>query len=336
MKKAIFLSLLILLTGIFTAAKVVSLPDVLKPERIVVDKDNAYITENATVYIYSLKDFKLKKKFGKPGEGPEEFKTNPSMPVIIVPEKDRILINSIGKISYFTKDGAFIQELKNTTPYNMALWPLGNQFVGRGFRREGNILYITIEVFDNKFKRVREIYKTPNSFQPGAQSPIKVFDKSFVFESYGDKIIVANDIELVVDVINPEGKNLYTIKHDYQLLPFTNAEKEKVLNFFKTNPGTRANYEAFKQRLEFPANYPAIQNFFASNEKINILTYEQKNDKVAVLVFDIKGKFLEKSTVPFFLQTPFDPFPFWIAYDKMYQVVDNEEEEEWQLLINDI
>lgn len=334
MRKNIVILILVLFTGIVLSAKVVPLEEVEKPTRLVVDNENVYITENATVYIYSLKDYKLKKKFGKPGEGPKEFKTG-GFPLIIVPQKDNIVINSAGKISYFTKGGEFIKEVKNRIPYNMALWPLGDLFAGRGFKGVSGIVYITIDVYDKNFKKLKEIYSTPNQVQRNPASPIKVFEKSFVFETYGKHVFVASRISMVIDVFDAEGKKLYSIDHPYELLDFTSADKKRILDSYKNSPRTRNFYESIKQRLVFPKNYPAISNFFVSGDKIYVMTYEQKEKQTAFFIFELKGKFLRKSYVPLHRPTAMDISAFWVAYNNMYQVIDNEEEEQWELHINE-
>jgi hypothetical protein len=82
----------------------------LSPELIRVDENKIYITENANIYIYSKKDFKLIKKFGKKGAGPEEFRigfANGMLWISVIP--GCIFVHSIGKISYFTTEGKFLK-----------------------------------------------------------------------------------------------------------------------------------------------------------------------------------------------------------------------------------
>jgi hypothetical protein len=73
------------------------LPTVLKVNNFALDDTQLYVIENASVFIYDLKDLKMKSKFGKEGEGPQEFKR----PVQVIPLKQSHLVNSRGKISYF-------------------------------------------------------------------------------------------------------------------------------------------------------------------------------------------------------------------------------------------
>ena len=56
-------------TFISAETKVIPMPDLMKPGNIYFDESRMYITENANVYIYSTKDYKLIKKFGQKGEG---------------------------------------------------------------------------------------------------------------------------------------------------------------------------------------------------------------------------------------------------------------------------
>ena len=71
-KTGLFLLILFITTFAFTGV-VKTFPDLMRPGRIMVDKDKLYILEFPHIYIYSLDDFRLIKKFGRQGEGPQEF-----------------------------------------------------------------------------------------------------------------------------------------------------------------------------------------------------------------------------------------------------------------------
>jgi hypothetical protein len=66
----LFLILFLTFASRADAGKVVPLIQLAKPNSITVDKNHVYITDQGTISIYSLKDFKLEKAFGKKGEGP--------------------------------------------------------------------------------------------------------------------------------------------------------------------------------------------------------------------------------------------------------------------------
>ena len=115
MKKISILLLVIVFTGVVALAEVVKMPDVLNPKTIALDGENMYITEGTTVYIFSLKDFSLKKKFGKEGEGPQEFKIFPVAGLKLSVLPDALMLESIGKLSFFSKDGEFKKESRIST-----------------------------------------------------------------------------------------------------------------------------------------------------------------------------------------------------------------------------
>jgi hypothetical protein len=79
------------------AGKVVPLTQSGKPNSITVDKNHVYITDQGSIAIYSLKDGKLKKTFGKKGEGPGEFRLLPQEKIglRIVVHNDNLKTKSI-------------------------------------------------------------------------------------------------------------------------------------------------------------------------------------------------------------------------------------------------
>jgi hypothetical protein len=67
-----FLLLLFCLTGPVFGIKVATLPQLNRPNNVVIDGDRLFISDCPSVYIYSIKDgdIQLKKKFGRQGSGP--------------------------------------------------------------------------------------------------------------------------------------------------------------------------------------------------------------------------------------------------------------------------
>lgn len=56
-----------------------SFPDMVKPIELRIDSGYIYITDQYSVFVYDLKTFKLVKKLGSRGEGPQEFKSFPKI-----------------------------------------------------------------------------------------------------------------------------------------------------------------------------------------------------------------------------------------------------------------
>ena len=77
-----------------TADKVIPLGEIGKPDAIAVDDQQIYIAEVATIHILS-RDGKYIKKFGKRGEGPEEFLVVPNLPLYITRRPNDLVISSL-------------------------------------------------------------------------------------------------------------------------------------------------------------------------------------------------------------------------------------------------
>ena len=132
MKKIFCVTIVFLLT-ISTLAygeKVASLSELARPAILIVENDKVFVLQDTTVLIYSLENFKLIQKFGKAGEGPGEFVYNPNngRPMSMSLYKKNILVNSLGRMSYFDLDGKYMKEKKVTA--DALLFPIKNKFVG--------------------------------------------------------------------------------------------------------------------------------------------------------------------------------------------------------------
>ena len=164
-KFLVYLFLLILmLAQDVMASESVMLEELIEPNSILVDRQNLhiYIPEATTIYIYDLKNFKLKKQFGKKGEGPQEFLIDVLRGVeelqidIQTPE---LMVNSLGKISFFSKkDGSYIREIKSNSRAR-EFKPLGIGYAGQGMTVQGGVQYRAVNIYDSKLNKIKEVFK---------------------------------------------------------------------------------------------------------------------------------------------------------------------------------
>ncbi len=333
--KFMTLLLILFLSAPFVFSEKVSvLPDIMKPQFIAVDNDQLYISENTTVYIYSLKDYKLKCKFGKQGEGPEEFNTY----AIVIPQQDSLIINSRGKVSYFSKDGKYIKEIKNKAGVigGGGFLPLGKNFVGQGFTREENKIYSTFNIYDSQLLKIKEISRNDLDRRPQKINPLDAKLYRLDFKVYGEYIYIGNDKNGIIKVYDKEGKNLMSITYKYNKIEVTEKDKNEMLEEYRINPDTKAAYERLKDRIEFPGYYPLFYDFFPIGKKTYVLTYKRDKNSAEFIVFNNEGKFIKKSLAPFYQTNMHLTYPHTIVGDKLYQLVENEDEEEWELHISTI
>lgn len=335
MKKLnLFFVVLLLLVQWLPAGKIVPLPDIYNPRYIFASQDYFYIVEGITIHVYSSKDFKHLKKFGKEGEGPQEFRGGING---IYFSGGQMIVSSTGRASYFTLDGKFIKEKNVVSSMGWDFMPMGNHFAARGFSRDEKTRYRTFNLFDANLKKIKEFYRKALPAQEG--KGIRVFTLSGFTLTHDDKLFIAFEKGFVLDGYNENGEKIFSIKRDdYPLVEVTGKHKEAVYYYYKTHPRTRDRFELIKQNLKFPGYLSAIRDFYAADKKIYIRTYRQVNDKTAVFIYDTNGKFIKKVFLRFIEADGFEygAFRYTINRGKLLQLVENEDSEECELHISEI
>lgn len=311
--------------------KLATLPGLFRPYLIMMDNEQLYVLDAAVVSIYSLKDFSLRSKFGKEGEGPEEFKLNPNKEdLFLFPHPDYLLISSLGKVSFYTKDGKFIKELRTETAMMSGNYQtIGDKFAGMGMSRGGNAsVTLTINLVDEKFNKTKEIY-SQNFMERGGMTFPMVFPMFFVEDN---KIIAPGGEEFALNILDGDGNKIAAVTRDYSQLKVGDDYKKSVHNFFKTSPATKDIYDVFfKNTLKFTEYFPAIRFFVVDKGKIYIQTYLEEDGKQEFFIYDLKGKFLKRLFLPITFRDVLRPYPLTVKNDTLYQLLDNEDEEEWEL-----
>jgi len=317
--------LLLACTSIVFPGKIVPLPGHLNPKSVYVNGDQIYITEETSIYIYGAKDFKLRKKFGREGEGPQEFRGFASLYVY----PDYLLVNSSGRISFFTREGEFIKQI-NLPFYGFNVRVLGKAFVSHGRIDENNIRYYTINLYDAKFEKIKEIARIEAAFQP-SKSVWRQFPIAFRCSLYKDNLFVIGHEDFIIGVFDKNGDKLFDITQKYERLKVPEEEKKAVHEWFKINPGTRNGYSSMKKMLRFPDYFPAIRDMVINNEKLYVRTYKKSWEKTEFFILDSKGKLLEKVFIPIYERNRRNYYSYSICDGKVYQLIENEDTEEWEL-----
>ena len=326
---------LLFVSSLVFAGQVIPLPGLLKPQRIYIDQEQFFITEGATIYIYSLKDFKLQKKFGKRGEGPGEFReSGEGIKLDLKPEN--IIVISTGRFSYFTRDGQFIKEARISNPRRFEFQELGSGFVSKESSAEGKGVFFTVNLVDKNLKKIKEVYRYKHPFFPRNKPINAVSPRVSTYYVYQEKIFY-DDKAGIIHVLDSSAKELYSIRYPYEQVKINGFHKKRILMFWRTV--LRAEYDAFKERLKFPAEFPPIRNFNIVDDKVYVITYTEKDNRCKMLVFDLTGKLLKEVFVPLVdidMLIP-DLYNYYtICRDKLYILRDNPDTEEWELHIDSL
>jgi hypothetical protein len=310
------------------------LPDVMKPSNMAIDDDNIYIADGATIWIYSLKDYKLKGKFGKKGEGPREFTlSRGGQGVMIFPQEDFLVVNTQGKVSFWKKDGMFIKEMKappGAVQGGQWLQPAGKNYVGLGtaFNSKDQSFSIVVTLYDSNLNKIKGLILMPFMKNSKMEFPIQ---NPGVF-AWGDKIVTTGDkFSFNMLVFDSQGNKVAGIKRDYKPLKMYSAYKEEVYDMFKKNPDTREFFEVVKQMVKIGDRFPPIQGFFVADQKIYIQTYKKQDDKYEFFIYGLDGKFIKQVYLPVNYMWGILPYPTAVKNNTLYQLIENEDEETWEL-----
>lgn len=341
MRKLILLIVLLLIASLLLTAKIIPMPDLVKPFRIRVDTDKIYVGEGATIYIYSAKDLKLLTKFGSAGEGPKEFKLFPEESPDFDVQSDKILAASIGKISFYTKAGKFIDEKKLTGGWLREFYRImGDKLVGEKLLRDNENFYKAISIYDSKLNKIREIFRFKYHMQRGKQyNPIERGMYIPNFYVCDNKIFIGGEIDKgTFHVFDGKGNNLYTVKPNPDKVKFTRADKQGYIDSFTSNAEYARIYERLKNRFKYPQYFPLWQNFVVTDNKIYIQTYKRNEADThnEFFILNIQGELIKRVWLPLDEYFDFTPCPYAIANNKLYQFVENEDTEMWELHIIEI
>jgi hypothetical protein len=237
----------------------------------------------------------------------------------------------MAKVSFFQKDGSYIRELRSANSMDMKFKILRKGFVGGRMVGENNILYWTINIYDSDLRKLKEIFRQEREVQFGGKGT-KIYREPRPYYTFNDKLFIARGDYSAVEVFDSRGKFLYSISHNWKKIPVSEQIKNEVRNYLKTDPETSPFIEALKP-IRFPDYFPAIRNFFVVDNKVYVISYEKKGDSSFCVVFNVKGELLKKAYIPYRFKNPVDEFPATFKDNKLFQLIENEDSETWELHI---
>ena len=309
----------------------VILRGLINPDSVSISGDLLAITDGELIHLYSLEDFKPLKSFGKKGEGPREFKFGSGgvvrLHLQINPEY--ILVNSISRVTFFTRQGEYLKEMKVISGNHFI--PVGNRYVGYSSVNENKTLYTAINMYDSNFGFVKELYRKPYYVQPNRKfNLIKLGcgnKRRAWYQVYKNRIFIEGEND-TIHVFNRTGKKDTEIHLDYEKLKISEEQKKTIkddLNKLFTSDLMR---RLIREKGFFPVYFPA-RMFLISDDFIYIPTYKKIGDRTKFVILDSEGKAVKTRFVSFKDKSFLNPYPFTINREKLYQLVEDDETEEW-------
>jgi hypothetical protein len=304
-----------------------------------------FVVEGATVFVYSIKDLSLTRKFGRKGEGPGELKIIPFKFNILNVFSDYILFDGFDKVVFYSKDGTFIKEKKKDS-LHFIVQPVGDNFVTYTIKRNMNgVRYSTISLCTTGLKVIKELYRQK---YPDQNRVLDMYPDSINFAIYENKIFIDESPKgFFIQVYDSKGGELYHINKDYEKIKVMNQHKKVAVDRLAEDPEVKAagGWENIGKlvKLNFPGFFPAIREMDVVEGKIFVKTFKTQDNKDEFIIMDLKGKILKKVFLPGAYSILADDEItgrinrfYSFSKDRYFYLIENEKDEVWETHIEKI
>ena len=304
------------------------LNDLYNPQYIVVDKKFLLIEDNLKIRMYSAENIKLIKTIGRKGEGPGEFIGYPYPQIL----HDSIMISSVGKISFFNFSGDLMNEQKTklVTPF---VKKLNNKYISHSIKIEKDDFYIQYNIYSSNFSKELTFYKGKWLLHRDGKRDL--FEIYF-FDVYNGKIVFALRKGFKIEILDKKGSILYTIEQPPKNIPFKHKDMENIFKYMDVHNKNKGFVRAMKRKCIKPKYFPEIRKCIVSDGKIYVVTYLKEKERSECIIFNMQGQQLKRTFIPLRVASPIARPPFTINNYELYQLVENVENEHWELVINKI
>jgi hypothetical protein len=322
--KVLIFFFVLIFQGFNFAEKLADLPEVMQPCDFCIFKDRIFIGDKDAIHIYSLQDFKHLKQFGRSGRGPGEFDFYIRLEVL----PDKLAVNTMGKLIYFSLDGDFIKEIR-IKPEIRNIHPVGENFVGSIY--EGPDTQ-KMNIYDKNLTFMNTLYLGSYGHMTywhsdAVKNKIRMVKDYVEMQVYKDRIYIGDTRKgFFFEVFDSSGKKLYEVNNKYVPQKIPGDYKKEMIKIKQESPW----WDKIKDKAEliFPGYFPAYRDCLFSDDKIYFVTFISSNDKDETIITDLKGNILGKTYVPSNIKI------FTIYKDNVYWLVENEDEEMLELYIN--
>ncbi|MCK5221857.1 MAG: hypothetical protein KAR14_09785 [Candidatus Aminicenantes bacterium] len=334
MKTFIFLFILVISTLSVSPSDFI-LNEVNEPKTLNVSGDKLVISENQSILIYSLSEKRLMKQFGKNGEGPGEFKLGHGAGSLKIDiDRDKLVVNSGGKLSWFTMEGEFLKETK--IPPMSYIIPVRNNYIGNCLSPvDGNFPSLSVCLFDGNMKKTNIIFNSKIPVGMGAK--IMVPSYKFIYKVYKNNIYLsAGKEDIKIMILNNSGKTTGNIQLKNPGLKVDEKFKKRVFDFYKNDPVYKNYWAYMKRNMYFPEYFPGLKDLKIDNGYLYIQTYKIKNEKFEWIITSLNGKIVKKIFLPQNIESAIAYSPVTIHNGKYYYLKEDVDDEIWELHIMDL
>ncbi|NIM78996.1 MAG: hypothetical protein GTN53_10855 [Candidatus Aminicenantes bacterium] len=338
-KMGLLILLLPLMTVSLFPGKLSVLPELTNPGMMTIDGDELYVLDEVVVYVYSLKDYCLLRKFGKKGEGPGELLPDADLPITMQVLKEQVLVNSFNKLVCFSKTGKMITE-KRIPFFVFQIIPFGKNYAVTKFTRYSDgRSKVSVLLFDNEFKEIKTLYETELLNDQGKGKIAFPLITAFIRVSGNQLSVVDQKMEFLIQRFDLEGNRLPPIKKAYQKIKVTDSFKKESMEWLSLQPAFKSAPERARKMIYFPPYLPVIRNLAIKDQKLYVQTYKTRGQLFEFFILDLNGKVLKTVFLPDEKNIKIAPTPtprYDFKENKFYYLQENVDEETWELHVQEI
>ncbi len=304
-----------------------------------IDSEYCYIVNSDTreINVYSLKDMKLIYKFGRKGQGPGEFRCNPSR---LISLKSKLLIDDCGVAHYFDKSGNLLYDKKYNPKYgelipigdNFVSWDYGNMPTEKDMKKRFSIeSYVLL---NSRFEEIKEIakFKLPSFTMYNFKKQKKVID--FFYNALGcfvykNKIYIGVSYEdkEVYEIFDKHGELIRVKRIKREKREVLEREKQETLRLLSGGNKKIFHYYIYK----FREYYPSYAKIYINSGRIYLIEYPYL-DFVRIRVRDMNFKLIGIRDIKI-KDSIKNYWRLYIYNDTVYYIKDNEDTEKWELKV---
>jgi len=333
MKPLVSAAILLWIAVLAPAAEVLPLPEVyVCPEILEVDGELLVHNYSFSFYVYGLKPFRLKAKFGGEGEGPGEFKNLIHLSV----RPPEFVIYTVGKLATFSLDGKLLKEVK--VPRGRHLVPAGENYVGYSMGNRDRFITVDVNLYRADAGQATSLVRNRHYFQINRPLDLVRFALGRVQRAHyrvtRDRIFVQGDDD-TIHVFDLSGRKRYDISLNYDKRKVEDADKAEIHDMLNLRFKSDRMRQLIRENGFFPDRFPAGR-FLIDGERIYVPTFQRQGNETRFVVLDLQGTILKSIHLPLSYLSAYIPFTFTIHGHRLYRFVENEDEEHLEIHVHDI
>jgi hypothetical protein len=293
----IFIIALLVITQSVFGIKVKEMKNIFRVDMVTVDGKNLYVLDNFTVYVYSLKDYKLMARFGKKGTGPGEFNPNFVNRLTLQLDGNHIVLNTFRKIARFSKKGKFINE--KIIPFlSVQVIPLGTDYIITKYTPgEKGINQLSVCICGADFRAKKTLYSREDISTQRSGKLDCPNEQIFVEKNSKSIFIYDQRPGIEVMVFDHSGKELSRFNLPEPQIDMPQRFKDEVLEWANTSSMARSfsqmarlSLDQIRQMVDFHEILPVARCFNVQGDDLLIETYVKKGQLSKFIQLNTHGK----------------------------------------------